>query len=101
VILNLNPAIPCVDMQTTMFIKYNGDFDIVKFKNEVDKKVIELKSYVPYYELVIPPFINDLGINTAKTVWAYKQNYSQNIGQCYAWAVSDIEKNPDIKERVI
>ncbi|PKM91563.1 arginine--tRNA ligase [Candidatus Falkowbacteria bacterium HGW-Falkowbacteria-1] len=45
-------------------------------------------------------FINDLGINTAKTVWAYKQNYSQNIGQCYAWSVSEIDKNPDLKEEI-
>lgn len=45
-------------------------------------------------------FINDLGINTARTVWAYKQGYSQSIGQCYSWAVSEIDKKPEIKDSI-
>ncbi len=45
-------------------------------------------------------FINDLGINTAKTVWAYKMGHSQNIGECYSWSVSEIEKKPEISEEI-
>lgn len=58
VILNLNPAEPCVDMQTTMFLKFqNIDFeDLVE---EIYKKIKELKTYIPHYELVLPPVIND------------------------------------------
>ena len=58
VILNLNPAEPCVDMQTTMFLKFqNINFqDLVE---EIYKKIKELKTYIPYYELVLPPVIND------------------------------------------
>ncbi|MFA7365018.1 MAG: arginine--tRNA ligase [Patescibacteria group bacterium] len=45
-------------------------------------------------------FINDLGINTAKTVWAYKKGHSENIGLCYSWSVSEIDKNPEISEEI-
>jgi acetaldehyde dehydrogenase len=58
VILNLNPAEPCVDMQTTMFLKFqNIDFETLV--EEIYKKVKELKKYIPYYELVLPPTITD------------------------------------------
>jgi acetaldehyde dehydrogenase len=61
VILNLNPAEPCVDMQTTMFLKFkNIDFETLV--EEIYKKIKELKTYIPYYELVLPPIINDDGI---------------------------------------
>jgi acetaldehyde dehydrogenase (acetylating) len=58
VIINLNPAEPCVDMQTTMFLKFqNINFeDLVE---EIYKKIKELKTYIPHYELVLPPVIND------------------------------------------
>jgi acetaldehyde dehydrogenase len=58
VILNLNPAEPCVDMQTTMFLKFK-DIDFNKLVEEIYKKVKELQSYIPHYELVLPPVIND------------------------------------------
>lgn len=58
VILNLNPAEPCVDMQTTMFLKVqNVDFE--PLVENIYKKIKELKEYIPYYELVLPPVIND------------------------------------------
>jgi len=58
VILNLNPAEPCVDMQTTMFLKFdNINFEVLV--EEIYKKIKELKQYIPYYELVLPPVIND------------------------------------------
>lgn len=58
VILNLNPAEPCVDMQTTMFLKFqNIAFELLV--EEIYKKIKELKQYIPYYELVLPPVIND------------------------------------------
>jgi acetaldehyde dehydrogenase len=54
VILNLNPAEPCVDMQTTMFIKSNN----INFNGLIEKineKIEELKKYIPYYEMILPP----------------------------------------------
>lgn len=58
VILNLNPAEPCVDMQTTMFLQFK-DIDFNKLVEEIYKKVKELQTYIPHYELVLPPVIND------------------------------------------
>tara|TARA_R110000868_G_scaffold73232_1_gene212659 strand:- start:4192 stop:5040 length:849 start_codon:yes stop_codon:yes gene_type:complete len=58
VILNLNPAEPCVDMQTTMFLKFQN-INFEQLVEEIYKKIKELKQYIPYYELVLPPVIND------------------------------------------
>jgi acetaldehyde dehydrogenase len=61
VILNLNPAIPHVDMQTTMFVK-TKEIDFDKLNYQILDKIEELKTYVPYYELVLPPTMNENGI---------------------------------------
>ena len=58
VILNLNPAEPCVDMQTTMFLKYKN-IDMTNLLEEFDKKIKSIKSYVPHYELTSLPCQND------------------------------------------
>jgi acetaldehyde dehydrogenase (acetylating) len=61
VILNLNPAEPCVDMQTTIFLKAKK----VNFENLTEKvleKIEELRTYIPYYEMVLPPTMNDNGV---------------------------------------
>jgi acetaldehyde dehydrogenase len=61
VILNLNPAEPCVDMQTTIFIKAKS----VNFENLTEKvldKIEEIKTYIPHYEMVLPPTMNDNGV---------------------------------------
>ncbi len=58
VILNLNPAIPQVDMQTTLFIKAKN----IKFSSlnkDIYKTIKNLKEYIPHYELVMPPTINN------------------------------------------
>ena len=61
VILNINPAEPCVDMQTTVFLEIpNLDkLDFEKIVSNVYTKLKEVKEYVPYYELIIPPMINE------------------------------------------
>ena len=57
-ILNLNPAEPCVDMQTTMFLKYKN-IDMTNLLEEFDKKIKSIKTYVPHYELISLPSLND------------------------------------------
>jgi acetaldehyde dehydrogenase len=60
VILNLNPADPCVDMQTTMFLNYEN----INMKNllyQLDNKIKEIKTYVPYYEMISLPTLNENG----------------------------------------
>jgi len=61
VIINLNPAEPCVDMQTTIFIK-TKDINFNGLIEEIAEKIEELKTYIPYYELVLPPTMNDNGV---------------------------------------
>lgn len=61
VILNLNPAEPCVDMQTTIFIK-TKDIQFANLTEEITEKIQELKTYIPHYELVLPPTMNENGI---------------------------------------
>jgi acetaldehyde dehydrogenase len=61
VILNLNPAEPCVDMQTTIFVK-SKYINLNNLTDEITEKIQELKTYIPYYELVLPPTMNDNGI---------------------------------------
>jgi acetaldehyde dehydrogenase (acetylating) len=58
VILNLNPANPHVDMQTTIFSKCkNVNFE--SMVSDINTKITELKMYIPYYELVVNPTIID------------------------------------------
>ena len=54
VILNLNPAIPQVDMQTTMFIKASN-MDFTPLVKDIYETIEKLQTYIPYYELVMPP----------------------------------------------
>jgi acetaldehyde dehydrogenase len=54
VILNLNPAEPCVDMQTTMFVK-SKSMDFHGLIEKISEKIGELKTYIPHYELILPP----------------------------------------------
>jgi acetaldehyde dehydrogenase len=61
VILNINPAEPCVDMQTTIFMKIKNltSINFEEIVENVYARLKEVKEYVPYYELVMPPMINE------------------------------------------
>ena len=61
VILNLNPADPCVDMQTTIYIKAKK-ISIETLTDKVLEKILELKTYIPYYEIILPPTLNENGV---------------------------------------
>ena len=58
VILNLNPAEPQVDMQTTIFVKAE-EIDFSPLVKDIYETIKKLQEYIPYYELVMPPVIND------------------------------------------
>jgi acetaldehyde dehydrogenase len=81
VILNLNPAEPCVDMQTTMFIKFKN-INYETLSEQIYQKIKELRAYIPFYELTIPPVINDdvlvLSIKV-KGVGDYLPEYAGNL----------------------
>lgn len=61
VILNVNPAEPCVFMQTTIFVKF-ANVDKINYElmmSNIYNRLQEVKKYVPFYELVIPPMMNE------------------------------------------
>jgi acetaldehyde dehydrogenase (acetylating) len=57
-ILNLNPAQPCVHMQTTVMAKIDN-VDLVATKARVHEIVAQIKNYVPGYELILEPIIEN------------------------------------------
>jgi arginyl-tRNA synthetase len=61
------------------------------------------------WEVIPVSYINDFGIHIAKTLWAYQQFYQNKslpknkgyfLGQVYARAVAEMEKDPLAKEKV-
>ncbi len=57
-ILNLNPAQPCINMQTTIFAKVDKP-DLDRLKPELDQIVAKIKAYVPGYEVIVGPTIEN------------------------------------------
>jgi acetaldehyde dehydrogenase len=57
-ILNLNPAQPCINMQTTLLAKVDNP-NIPEYKKELDKIVNEVKRYVPGYEVILGPNVEN------------------------------------------
>jgi acetaldehyde dehydrogenase len=57
-ILNLNPAEPCVDMQTTIFAKV-GNPDIPKLQVRLSQLVADVQKYVPGYEIILGPIFDN------------------------------------------
>lgn len=57
-ILILNPAQPSVDMQTTVFAKVNNP-DIEKLKPAIDTMVRRIQKYVPGYQLIVHPVLEN------------------------------------------
>jgi acetaldehyde dehydrogenase (acetylating) len=55
-IINLNPAQPCVHMQTTVMAKI-GNPDLVKTREKITEIVGLIKKYVPGYNLIFEPMI--------------------------------------------
>ena len=95
VILNLNPAEPCVDMQTTIFIK-TKDINTNGLIEDIAEKIEELKTYIPYYELVLPPTINEAGILVlsirVKGAGDYLPEYAGNLDIINCAAIKVTEK---------
>ena len=53
-ILILNPAVPHIDMVTTILSKVKKP-NLIKLKKELDSILIKVQSYVPGYELILGP----------------------------------------------
>jgi acetaldehyde dehydrogenase (acetylating) len=57
-ILNLNPAIPCIDMQTTVMAKVDNP-NIESLKPVLNDIVTRIQTYVPGYQVVVGPLIEN------------------------------------------
>ncbi|MEK3879025.1 acetaldehyde dehydrogenase (acetylating) [Paenibacillus sp. FSL M7-0420] len=57
-ILNLNPAVPSIDMQTTLFAVV-PEPDMETLTAAVEDMVTRIQHYVPGYQLLVPPVIEN------------------------------------------
>jgi acetaldehyde dehydrogenase (acetylating) len=92
-ILNLNPADPCIDMQTTIFAQVeNPDMDTLMI--EVKSMIESIRQYVPGYSLLVPPiYENGRIVIMVKTLGLgdYLPKYAGNLDiiNCAAIAVAE------------
>ncbi len=93
VILTLNPANPCVDMQTTVMVKMSsGNLD--KITKSINDMVIRVQEYVPGYHLVVDPvFENERLVVMVKVrgLGDYLPRYAGNLDiiNCAAIAAAE------------
>jgi acetaldehyde dehydrogenase len=92
-ILILNPAVPPIDMQTTIYAKIiNPDVD--RIRASVVKMVEKIGQYVPGYQLVVQPTLDgDRVITTIKVLGAgdYLPKYAGNLDIINCAAISMAE----------
>jgi acetaldehyde dehydrogenase (acetylating) len=92
-ILNLNPANPCIDMQTTIFAQVeNPNMDLLIV--EVEKMVQKIQEYVPGYSLLVAPIYENGRIAImvkALGLGDYLPKYAGNLDiiNCAAIAVAE------------
>jgi acetaldehyde dehydrogenase len=92
-IIVLNPAQPCVNMQTTIFAKVDTP-NLEKLKIEVDAIIQKIRAYVPGYELLNPPVFENNRIVVMIKVQGegdYLPKYAGNLDiiNCAAIAVAE------------
>lgn len=92
-ILNLNPAIPCIDMQTTIFAKVKQP-DLPALTRVVEDMVARIREYVPGYELILKPIYENNRIVVmvkAQGLGDYLPKYAGNLDiiNCAAIAVAE------------
>ncbi|MEO7212704.1 acetaldehyde dehydrogenase (acetylating) [Mucilaginibacter sp.] len=92
-ILNLNPANPCIDMQTTIFAKVSNP-NIEALTLAVEAMVKNINSYVPGYQLLVSPIYENGRIVVmvkAQGLGDYLPKYAGNLDiiNCAAIAVAE------------
>lgn len=92
-ILNLNPASPCIDMQTTIFAKVKHP-EMEQLQAEIKPMIDLIRKYVPGYSLLVPPIYENGRIVVmvkAQGLGDYLPKYAGNLDiiNCAAIAVAE------------
>ncbi len=92
-ILNLNPAVPCIHMQTTIFAKVR-DPNIAALCVELSNIVESIKTYVPGYQVIVGPLYENRCIVVMVRVHGlgdYLPEYAGNLDiiNCAAMAMAE------------
>jgi acetaldehyde dehydrogenase (acetylating) len=92
-ILNLNPAEPPIDMQTTVYARVQSP-DIERLRVGVDEMISRIHTYVPGYQLIVPPTAEgDRVVIMVKVqgMGDYLQKYAGNLDiiNCAALAAAE------------
>ena len=92
-ILNLNPAQPCVHMQTTVLAKIKSP-DLEKTRAAVAAIVLKIQEYVPGYQLIVPPMMENNRLAVMVRVEGrgdYLPKYAGNLDiiNCAAIAIAE------------
>ena len=93
-ILNLNPANPCIDMQTTVFAKVK-DCDTSKLQRPIREMEEKIQMYVPGYKIVVPPVFENGRIMVMVRVQGlgdYLPKYAGNLDIINCAAISMAEE---------
>lgn len=92
-ILNLNPANPCIDMQTTIFAQVDNP-DIKTLEENLEIMINSIKTYVPGFSLIVPPTYENgriIIMVKAQGLGDYLPKYAGNLDiiNCAAIAVAE------------
>ncbi len=101
-ILNLNPAEPCIDMQTTIFALVENP-DMEKLNLEINEILIKIQSYVPGYTLLVPPIYENGRIVImvkAQGLGDYLPKYAGNLDIINCAAIAVAEKFSKVQNNI-
>ena len=96
-IINLNPAKPNINMQTTVFAKVN-DCDLEQVKVAIQACVLNIQKYVPGYRIVVEPVMNNESLMVmmrTEGLGDYLPKYAGNLDiiNCAAISVAEAYAN--------
>lgn len=102
-ILNLNPAEPCIDMQTTIFAKVDNP-NMGTLEKEINNIVSRIQTYVPGYSLLVPPIYENGRIVVmvkAQGLGDYLPKYAGNLDIINCAAIAVAEKFSKVHNNII
>jgi acetaldehyde dehydrogenase (acetylating) len=100
-ILNLNPAIPCIDMQTTIFAKVEKP-DLDALNGVLASLIRQIQLYVPGYALLVGPIVENGRIVVMVKVRGrgdYLPEYAGNLDIINCAAIAMAEEHAKMRSK--